>query len=436
METSNFNPLEMAKSSKTFCIFPWIHQYVGPPGDVKPCCVYDNDAQLGSFKENTLKEIWNNEQTKDMRLKFLKGEQHPNCSICNNRAELGDAFYNIYNRVFFRDNPKIQDIVARTKEDGSLDKHELYYIDVRFNNLCNLKCRSCAPHFSTSWVADHRKLYNRKEKLSMDDGYQFPGKTEVQALEEIIPHLSTAEIIYFAGGEPLMQKEHYEILNKLIEIGNKDIEIRYNTNFSNFKLKNYDNVIEYWKKFKNVSVNASLDGNHKKAEYWRSGTDWSIVVENRKLMMQECPHVKFNISFTLSWPNAFNLVEFHKEWVELGFINPDNIMINPLDTPSYYCLKNIPDWKKREIEEVFLTQIEWLKSYGIYYSTISRYENAINFMYSDTRKEPLEASMKFFSRITKKLDSIRGEDFWDIFPEHKNIRFYLNHNGLDDEFNY
>ena len=54
-------PLEKAKESKTFCIYPWIHQYVGPPGDVKPCCTYLQDMQLGSLKQNTLKEIWNNE---------------------------------------------------------------------------------------------------------------------------------------------------------------------------------------------------------------------------------------------------------------------------------------------------------------------------------------------------------------------------------------
>lgn len=435
-KTNEFDPLSMAKTSKTFCVFPWVHQYVGPPGDVKPCCVYDGSKQLGSLKENTLKEIWNNDNTKEMRLQFLRGEQHPNCSICNNRAEIGDAFYNEYNKIFFENNPKVQEIVANTNIDGSLSDHQLFYIDVRFNNLCNLKCRSCAPHFSTSWVSDHRKLYNRTEKREIDDGYQFPGQTEEQALEEIIPHLATAEIIYFAGGEPLMQKEHYEVLNKLIELENFDVEIRYNTNFSNFKLKNYDNVIEYWKKFKNISVNASLDGSHKKAEYWRSGTVWEDVVNNRKRIMEECPHVRFNISFTLSWPNAHNLVEFHREWVELGYINHDNIMINPLDTPPYYCLKNLPDFKKKEIESLFLNQIDWLKSSGTYHNTVNRYENAIKFMYSDVNKEPLEESMKFFSRITKKLDSIRNESFFDVFPEHRNIEQYLIENKLDDEFNY
>jgi hypothetical protein len=234
-----------------------------------------------------------------------------------------------------------------------------------------------------------------------------------------------------------MQKEHYEVLNELIRIENFDVEIRYNTNFSNLKLKNYEDAISYWKKFKNVSVNASLDGNHKKAEYWRSGTDWQTVVKNRETLLQECPHVKFNISFTLSWPNAYNLIEFHREWVELGYIQPDQIMINPLDTPSYYSLKNIPDWKKREIEEHFHKQIVWLSTFRGCQSIISRYETAIKYMWADTGKqESLDDSMRFFNRVTTKLDAIRKESFFDVFPEHKNIEYHLIKNGLDDEFNY
>ena len=435
MSVKEFDPLLMAKKSKTFCIFPWIHQYIGPPGDVKPCCVYDGLKEIGSLKKNTLEEIWNNENTREMRLQFLNGQEHPNCSICNNRAEIGDAFYNRYNEVFFTNHEEVQQIVASTREDGSLPNHKLFYIDVRFNNLCNFSCRSCAPHFSTSWVADHKKLYNRKDEKY---GFTFPGKTEDQALEEILPHLEHAEMIYFAGGEPLMQKEHYEVLNKLIELEKFDVDIRYNTNFSNFKLKNYDDVIEYWKKFKKVSVNASLDGSHAKGEYWRKGTDWEMTVNNRKRLKEECPHVQFNISYTLSWPNALNLTEFHKEWVELGFINPDNIMINPLDTPSYYCLKNLPDWKKTEIEKWFNNHIDWIKTLDpIFHGVIGRYENAIKFMWSDVSKEQsLDDSLKFFSRITKKLDSIREESFFDVFPEHKNIEYYLTQNDLHDEFYY
>lgn len=432
---NEFTPLELAKKSKTFCILPWIHQYVGPPGDVKPCCVYEHGAEIGNLKKNTLQEIWNNDATKAMRLKFLNGEEDPNCGRCNNRVELDAEFKTRFNDDFFKKNENNQDVVASTNPDGSLDEHKLFLMDVRFNNLCNLACRSCGPHFSTKWIVDSRKLYNKKVKEDINDEFQFPGKTEEQALEEMIPHLSTMQEIYFAGGEPLMQKEHYETLNKLVELGNSDCFIRYNTNFSTFKLGKHD-AVSYWKNFKKINVNASLDGNHARAEYWRHGTVWEDVVANRVRMMQEVPHISFNIGFTLSWPNAHNLVEFHREWIELGYIHPDNILINVLDGPPYYSLKNIPDWKKHQIEKLFREQIEWLRNRGCSNRTLFMYETAINFMWQEQGTWDIHASLKNFSRITKKLDSIRSEDFWTVFPEHTDIKDYMTEHNLHDEFNY
>jgi radical SAM protein with 4Fe4S-binding SPASM domain len=430
--TDKFNPVELAKTSKTFCIFPWIQQYVGPPGDVKPCCVYSNSDEIGNLKENTLKEIWNNEKTKQMRLNFLNGIEEPSCDICNRRDELGHAHRNEYNKMFFEQDEEIQQVVANTNTDGSVDEHKLYYIDVRYNNLCNLSCRSCAPHYSTSWVLDHRKLYNLTARLDKDDGFQFPGKTDSQAIEEILPHLATAKMVYFAGGEPLMQKEHYMVLDKLIELGNTDLEIRYNTNFSMLQLKGYDSVLDYWKKFSNVHVYASLDGSHEKAEYWRNGTVWETVVDNRKKMIEECPHVNFMIAYTLSWPNSLNLIEFHKEWVELGLLKIDHVLVNPLDTPFYYCLKNLPDWKKRQIEEKLQEAIDWLKTVNPTFSVISMYETAIKFMWDNSGQyyDGVDQSLREFDKITTRLDDIRGQSFFDVYPEHINIKNYIIQNGL------
>lgn len=436
MMSDNFNPLEMAKKSRTFCILPWIHQYAGPRGDVKPCCVYNHSEEIGNLKVNSLEEIWNNDKTKEMRLKFLNGEEDSNCGSCNSRMEISAAFKTEFNKEFFEYNKRIRDIVASTNKDGSLNEHKILYMDVRFNNLCNFACRTCGPHFSTSWIIDSRKLYNKKFKEDYDDGFQFAGKTESDALEQMIPHLANIKHIYFAGGEPLMQHEHFEVLNRLINLGNDTVTIRYNTNFSSFKLGKYD-VVEYWKKFNNVHVNASLDGNKLKAEYWRHGTVWKDIVSNRQRMLDEVPHVKFNIGFVLSWPNVYNLIEFHREWTELGYIKVDNMIVNLLDTPYYYSIKNIPDWKKEKIEAALRDHITWLKEQNALSETIFKYETAINYMWSRTNKhDNLEESIKNFSRITKKLDSIRNESFFDVFPEHKDIEEYIAINNLYDEFNY
>lgn len=434
-------PLEKAKSSKTFCILPWIHQYVGPPGDVKPCCLYLQDQDIGSLKENTLKEIWNNEQTRQMRLDMLEGREVSGCHLCNTRNDLSKTpRVNANDSFFTEDN---YDLINSTKEDGTVEEHKLQYIDARFNNLCNLKCRTCGPRFSTSWIEDHVKLYGvaDEDREKHGDVFSFPGKTENQLYDEILPHLSTVKQIYFAGGEPLMTEDHYKVLTELVRLDHtgskeKPLVIHYNTNFSHLKLGKY-NALELWNKFAFIKINASLDGSHEKAEFWRKNTDWATVENNRRLLKEKCPRVEFRISFTCSWVNVFNMTEFHKEWVEKELIRPQDLTLNLLDTPPMYSLKSVPTWKKKKIENHLLEHIDWLKSKfrGVEYTrpyiqdqinfAIACFYDAIKFMYSvDSGEEFLHKDQ--FIKITQMTDELRKENFWETFPEHQDIKEFLN----------
>lgn len=440
MTDNEFNPIELAKKSKTFCIYPWIHQYVGTTGDVKPCCVFEHNDELGNLKNNTLEEIWNNDDTKKLRLKLLNGEQEKGCHHCNNNVSATNSSRNTVNNAYFDGafhNRDVTHAVNSTLPDGTVPEHKLYHIDVRFNNLCNFSCRTCFPHFSTNWVMDYRKLHNITQKQEINDGFQFPGKTEDQALLEIIPHLPTVKTIYFAGGEPLIQKEHYDVLNKLIESPNPYCDIVYNTNLSKIQLGEHS-VIEYWNKLRKVHLNASIDGSHKKAEYWRHGTNWDDIVNNFKQIKEQCTNVIFTISFTMSWINVINALELHKEWVELGYISPERFNINLLSGPLSYSLKNIPDWKKEKIKNRIMEHVEWLKQFDNVpelNNTIQMFLDAIVFMERDP-DYPLHDMLKEFSRLTKKLDEIRNENFFGTFPEHQDINEYMIEHDLHDTFNY
>lgn len=420
---SEFDPLAMAKKSPTFCVMPWIHQYVDTQGSIKPCCMYGFDTELGTLKENTLKEIWNSDKTKQMRLNFLNGISDPDCYRCYNR---GPSFRTGQND-FYLPQEKMQEVLNSTKPDGTVEEHKMFYIDIRFNNLCNFTCRTCSPHFSTSWIPDHIKLNDIAPDaplVGILPNFHFPGKTEEQGLNEILPHLKYADHIYFAGGEPLMQKEHYQVLDKLIEEKNFDIDIRYNTNFSKLVNRKVD-IIDYWKQFTKLNIHASIDGSHEKAEYWRKGTVWSNIVANKKRLQEECPNAKFAITYTLSWVNVFDALDLHREWVELGYIKPDEFLINCLDGPDHYSLKNIPDWKKDKIELAINQHLDWVK-------TLSESCDMFEYMLTDSIKfmresDPalVQPSMLNFILKNTKLDKIRSEHFFDIYPEHDDMKEYF-----------
>ncbi len=427
----DLTPVEKAKSSKTFCIYPWIHQYVGPDGEVKPCCIYEpNGTGVGNMKTNTLKEVWNNDNTKQMRLDMLNGVEISGCSMCNNRVGITRVHRDDTNDIWFEKN---KDIVNQTLDDGTLPNHKLKYIDARFNNLCNLKCRTCSPYFSTSWHEDYEKLRKPDTVDEYPKTLLIPGNTDSQLLDEIWPHLPDVERIYFAGGEPLMQIEHYKVLEELIRIKHtgtkeKPLILQYSTNFTSLKLGKH-NAIDYWKKFSRVLLNASLDGSYERAEYWRKGTDWEKIVQNRIDLKKACPHVTFNIGFTLSWVNVFNLLDLHKEWVEKYYINLNSIYVNILDTPSMYSLKYIPTWKKKKIEEAILKHIEWLDRYSARYNLEDikkKFMSAIAFMYSTDSSDDLDTFLSNrFLITTASLDNLRNENFWEVFPEHNDMKEFI-----------
>lgn len=418
-----------AKSSKTFCVLPWVHQYVGPLGDVKPCCAFQPDDEFGSMKQNTLAEIWNNETTRDARLKMLNGEKVPGCSKCDARAGIVKVFRDDANDRFLEVN---KDIVESTQEDGTVPEHTIKYFDARFNNLCNFRCRTCGPRFSTSW---HDEYVTSKNGIIADNdpnkkAFVFPGKTEDQLLQEIWEHIPNLQHIYFAGGEPLMQVEHYKILEELIRLKHtgsdeKPLHIFYNTNFSQLKLGKYS-ALELWKNFSDLLICASIDGSYKKAEYWRKGTKWDVIVKNRQAIKEHCPNVRFRISYTLGWNNAYDVIDLHREWYTAGYIEIAGMGLNLLDTPVQYCLKYIPKWKKDKIRDLFMDQIKWLKRATPFHKeAVQHYLDAINFMYSYETNDDEFIHKDVFLGQTQFYDNLRGEDFWEVYPEHLDMKEFL-----------
>jgi sulfatase maturation enzyme AslB (radical SAM superfamily) len=221
------------------------------------------------------------------------------------------------------------------------------YWDIRFSNLCNLSCRSCGHIFSSSWYQDQAQLAGGDWKKH-NKVLNFAGRTNIDIWEQLIPHLDYVEQIYFAGGEPLMMEEHYRILDELERRERFDVRLIYNTNFTHVKLKDRF-VFDYWKKFKSVSVGASLDAMGARAEYIRKGTTWSTVEDNRRRMLDTCPLVDFYISPTLSIMNALHLPEFHQSWVNQGLIRAQDLNVNILQDPMYYRIDIATEQYKNKI---------------------------------------------------------------------------------------
>jgi radical SAM protein with 4Fe4S-binding SPASM domain len=408
---------QLLTESDRFCMLPWMHMHAFPDGRAYPCCLSEYWHPVGDLRKNTMEEVWNQDAYKTMRVNMLNERECKECTKCYEQEQNG--FFSMRNDSNRNYGHHIKEIDA-TQPDGTNPEFKIRYWDVRFSNLCNFSCRSCGPIFSSNWYADHVKLYNRKPDVLGRDmaRVEFTTGNEDDMIAQMMPHVPHLEQVYFAGGEPLIMKEHYFLLEKLEELNKTDVRIQYNTNFSELRYKD-KHVFDYWKKFKNISVGASLDASGSRAELMRRGTDWNQAVDNRRRMMKEVPHVDFYVSATVSAMNILHVLDFHKEWVELGLIRAQDFNVNICQSPEWYRIDIFPeDFKKSVIIPAYERHIEWLEPLDKLKRATNGFKSALNFLTANNATEHWPR----FVEETAKLDGIRNEDFWATFPEFKELQ--------------
>lgn len=438
----------LLKDSKTFCMYPWIHIHAFPTGEAYPCCHAEMNHSIGSCRKNTLEEIFYDAPMQKLRHDLLNDIPNPTCNRCYEQERMGVfSGRRSANKHHGHNIKKIHD-----------NAFELTYWDIRFSNLCNLSCRTCGDIFSSSWHQDQQKLVeslfiasydsvadtswpkitSAKDYLALPQEIQkkcyeiyglripqefsklkkrsvtplvYAGRWETDMWEQLKPHLDYVEQIYFAGGEPLMMEEHYNILEELVKREKFDVKLLYNTNFTHTKLKNRS-VFDYWKMFKSVAVGASLDGEGARAEYIRHGTKWDTIVRNRYEMLEKCPRTDFYISPTLSILNALHLPDFHRSWVDKGLIRPQDLNVNILQGPGEYRIDIATPAYKEKIRSKYLEHLEWLQPLDHLERATVGYRSALNFLDNDNT-----ALIANFWKKTEILDKIRNENILKSLPE-------------------
>jgi len=377
-----------------------LHAY--PTGEAYPCCHAEMGVgQVGNCRENTLEQIWNDAPMQRLRADMLSETPNAACGRCYEQEESG----------FFSGRRSANKHHGHHVKKLETNPFEMTYWDIRFSNLCNLKCRSCGHIFSSQWYQDQAKLAggNWKEKNTV---LNYAGRTETDMWTQLEPHLDYVEQIYFAGGEPLLMEEHYRILDELVKRKRFDVRLIYNTNFTHTDLKG-NSVFEYWRQFDSIAVGASLDASGARGEYIRKGTNWAMVEQNRRKMIEICPAVDFYISPTLSIMNALHLPDFHKEWVAKGLIRAQDLNVNILQDPVHYRIDIAPAEYKGILLARYREHIEWLRGQDPLQRATVGFESAITFMTATDNTHLLDT----FWRKTHELDSIRNERMLDIIPE-------------------
>jgi len=411
-----------------FCILPWIHMHPWPDGRVFTCCLSEHHSPIGNLNEMDLDECYNSDNMKKFRLDMLNGKRIDNCTRCWELEDIGhDTLRKRSNSEFISEKFDIHkskaDIVQQTNVDGSVDKVHLTYMDIRFSNICNMRCRTCGPDLSSQWFHDATESKFNRTPTNPSPILQIR-KGNTAFMEQFDPYLDTVEKIYWAGGEPLIMDEHWYIMNKLVEMGRtkKDTPMRifYNTNFSKLVYKEQD-AIELWKNFDEVSVGASLDAGWKRGEYLRKGTIWDETLANRERMKKELPEKDFNISCTVSMFNALDVCNFYRELCDIGFIEPKDFGINILLGKHVHRATVLPEHMRKQVQKNIEETLDWIGDKDTVGRVTDTFKSLHQFMDGDD-SHLLSDSLQ----EAKEMDRFRAENLFEVFPELEDLRPYYD----------
>ena len=404
---------EIEKEDTSFCMMPWVHLHVTQYGTVTPCCQapWEETQSFGNINQQSINEIWNGEPIQEFRKKLIKGEKDSRCHRCYHKEAAGLlSMRQITNKAY---KHKLE-WVENTDSAGYSEDSFPLYLDIRYSNLCNFRCRICGPWSSSRWHEDAAKL----GWTDLNAPALTKGVNDIEELfEQLRGNLNQIEEVYFAGGEPLIMKEHYKMLDFLLENGCTELTLRYNTNFSNFSFKDRS-VFDYWPKFKSVLICASLDDEGKRAEFQRKDQVWEEVIPNLKKIKASCPNAHFIITPTVSVFNIWSLPDFHKKWVESGEIEAHDCFPSILEQPEIYNIRMLPHELKIRIKEKIERHIQWLRSTGssddlALDMCAKEYGHSITYMMA----EDWSSYQEEFVTTSVKLDALRNESTPDTFPE-------------------
>ena len=388
---------------RALCVLPWIHFHARTDGAVLPCCVADETAAFGSLHKDTVAEAFNSAPLRRLRLSMLSGVRPPACRRC---YAIDDAGGRSLRQIFNHELSEHAGHVKETAADGSVDPRRIIYLDIRFSNLCNMRCRSCGSHSSTAWYQDD------PSSAPKDFSILRPTADPAKLWAEIDQLLPRVEKLHFAGGEPMMMDETYQTLEKLLKLRRTDVALSYNTNASTWSHRHWD-AVELWKHFPKVHVMASMDGSGRRGEYIRRGMRWPKVLDNCLRLRREAPHIRFQVNFTLGLLNALHLPDFFDEARAQGLIAADELALNFIQEPVYLSLTSLPERLKDEVRRLYERRIEELGRSGPELMMGYRLREALAYMRSrDTSSELGE-----FRQRTRALDEQRREDFAAVFPE-------------------
>lgn len=391
---------------KTICMLPWVSIETSPIGSARPCCladeeITDNAGNKYDLNQHTLREIYDSEYMQRLRQQFRRGEKPETCNRCWEEEAAGRTSKRMHTRV------RLKELYPQV--DWANDKpDQLWFIDLKLGNICNLACRICGSWSSSTWATEELAYMPKGHDKKQHIAYEYlragawPRKSEVfwDNLKTLLPNIKYFE---FTGGEPWMIKEHFELLEFAVEQGyGKNIDVHYNTNATQPPTE----LMPLLSRLGRVDIAFSIDNVGRRFEYERYGADWEkankiiTAVNDLKIMY---PNVTTQLCFTINIQNVYYLDEL-LAWAEEHHFG--SIYFNMMHSPDHMSIQRMTP-AARELVLNKLKTTFW---------TSEQYQKEIDSIIKFIENGPGSDGQEFLTKM-KRTDEYRKQNFLDTHEE-------------------
>ena len=391
----------------TICMLPWVSIETSPLGTVRPCCmaheeITDDAGKKYNLTEIDLETVYHSKYMQKLRQDFRNGEKPATCNRCWDEEAAGRDSKRIHSQVRLKE-------LYKQVDWSNDDPDQLWFVDLKLGNICNLKCRICGSWSSSKWAEEEMKYLppgaDKKKHIAYTWLKQgaWPRKTETfwDNMRTLLPNIKYFE---FTGGEPWMIKEHFDLLQHAVDLGvSKDIDIHYNTNAT----QNPGGYWDLWRQFGRVDIAFSIDNVGSRFEYERYGANWqeaNIIIDETHIMKQRsAPNITTQLCFTINIQNVYYLDEL-LAWADTKSFG--SVYFNMMHGPEHMSVQYMTPTAK----EMVLNKLKSMFWVGHQYH--KDIDGVINFI----EMGPGSNGTEFLHKM-KQTDEYRKQCFTDTHPE-------------------
>ena len=428
--------------SACMCTAKWLQSTVLlHTGETHSCHhVKRHDVPLSEIKKNPF-ALHNTEQKKREREKMLKGERPEECDYCWNIEDLKKG--HISERIYKSTNPHWSlPFLDKVISSGSEKNIDPSYLEIAFNNICNFKCAYCDPTSSSSWVKEIQtygsypmpdKAHDIKENVGQfgDDAEDNP---YIDAFWKWWPHLyENLTFFRITGGEPLLSKHTWKILNIIGENPRKEFNFAINSNMgvSEHSIGRFiEQVNRIAPNIKSFDLYTSCESYGKQAEYTRYGINYEQFIKNNYYFLKNTfddVQLHFMITFNILSFSTFTdfLLEIKK--MRKKYVSKKNYarvyfhiqyLRHPLFLSARIALQSVKERYRKEFIDFANEQSLANNQEGFLYGTeVDQIKRLTDFISTSVSEDQLKCDRDNFRKFIDEYDRRRKTSFKETFPE-------------------